>query len=94
MATPREVRCPECGRRGVPVESVQPLDRFCPYCGASYSHTPRLLKSLLLAITPLLALAALFAVIFVADLQTAFLVFVIMIAGLSLWFILARPGQG
>ena len=93
MATPRELRCPECGRLGVPVECLYPPDRLCPYCSASYSHTSRFLKSLLLALTPLFLVAALFGVIFVADLQTAFLVFVILIAGLSLWFILVKSGQ-
>jgi hypothetical protein len=94
MTAPREVRCPACGRRGVPVESVQPLDRFCPYCGASYNRSARLAKTLLLVFAPVLAIAAIFGVLIAAGTQTAAGLFIVAVAGLFLWYILVRPGQG
>jgi len=93
MVAPRELKCPECGRLGVPVESIQPQGRFCPYCGSQYGRGSRLIKSLLLATTPIVAIAAIFGVIVLADLQTAAGLVVIAVAALALWLILARPGQ-
>jgi hypothetical protein len=79
---------------GVPVEYVQPQGRFCPHCGSSYGRSSRLIKSLLLATTPVLAMAAIFGVIFLADLKTAVGLVVVAVAGLALWLILVRPGSG
>jgi len=42
---------------------------------------------------PLLVIAAIFAVLILAGPQTAVGLFVVAVAGLSLWYILVRPGQ-
>jgi hypothetical protein len=94
MGNSPEMRCPDCGRRGTPVVSLQPPDSFCPYCGASYRGSSRLRQWLLIAVLPFLALGALFAVIFAAGLTTALVVVVAVVAALALWLTMARPGQG